>query len=203
MRAGIRAAVAALAVLTAGATAGAQAAPAGPSRIAFVNTQTLFEQAPGRAEAEQAWNAESGRVQEQLKRMSDSLQTMVEAYQKSEATLSAAQKETRQRAIQTRQQEYQGRAQQLEQQAGARRDSLLQPIMERIQKALDDIRAEDGYAMIINRDAGGSVIVSADRNLDITDRVLARLRSMGAPAARPAAPAAPAAGPAGVTRPRP
>ncbi len=199
MRAGIRAAVAAMAVGIAGATAGAQA-PA-TSKIAFVNTQTIFEQAPGRAEAEQAWNAESGKYQEQLKRMNDSLNTLVESYQKAEATLTAAQKDTRQKAIRTKQEEYQGRAQQLEQQAGSRRDALLQPIMERIQKALDDIRAEDGYAMILNREASGGMIVSADKNLDITDRVVARLRTMGTtPVAKPAAPAA---APTGVTRPKP
>ena len=197
MRAGIRAAVAAMAVAIGSASAGAQA----PAKIAFVNTQTIFEQAPGRAEAEQAWNAESGKYQEQLKRMNDSLNTLVESYQKAEATLTAAQKDTRQKAIRSRQEEYQGRAQQLEQQAGSRRDELLQPIMERIQKALDDIRAEDGYAMILNREASGGMIVSADKNLDITDRVVARLRTMGnAPVAKPAAPAA---GPAGVTRPKP
>lgn len=199
MRAGIRAAVAAMAVGIASASAGAQA-PA-TSKIAFVNTQTIFEQAPGRAEAEQAWNAESGKYQEQLKRMNDSLNTLVESYQKAEATLTAAQKDTRQKAIRAKQEEYQGRAQQLEQQAGSRRDALLQPIMERIQKALDDIRAEDGYAMILNREASGGMIVSADKNLDITDRVVARLRTMGTtPVAKPAAPAA---APTGVTRPKP
>ncbi|MHB1072493.1 MAG: OmpH/Skp family outer membrane protein [Gemmatimonadaceae bacterium] len=186
-----------MAVVIGSASAGAQA----PTKIAFVNTQTIFAQAPGRAEAEQAWNAESGKYQEQLKRMNDSLNTLVESYQKAEATLTAAQKDTRQKAIRAKQEEYQARAQQLEQQAGSRRDELLQPIMERIQKAVDDIRAEDGYAMILNREASGGMIVSADKNLDITDRVVARLRTMGTtPVAKPAAPAA---GPAGVTRPKP
>jgi outer membrane protein len=186
-----------MAVAIGSASAGAQA----PAKIAFVNTQTIFEQAPGRAEAEEAWNAESGKYQGQLKQMNDSLNALVESYQKAEATLTAAQKDTRQKAIRAKQEEYQGRAQQLEQAAGSRRDELLQPIMERIQKALDDIRAEDGYAMILNREASGGMIVSADKNLDITDRVVARLRTMGnAPVAKPAAPAA---GPAGVTRPKP
>ena len=98
------------------------------------------------------------------------------------------------------------RAANLEEQANQRRDALLQPIMERIRTALDQIRAEDGYALILNNDPQGNLIVSADKNLDVTERVLARLKTLAvnAPANAPAAArpptGAPAQAPAGVTR---
>ena len=61
---------------------------------------------------------------------------------------------------------------------------------------LDDIRQEDGYAMIIANDPGQSVIVAADKNLDITDRVVSRLRAVAAAnktnAMQKGAPASPA-----------
>ena len=71
------------------------------------------------------------------------------------------------------------------------------PIMEQVKKVLDDIRIEDGYAMIINGDP--NLILAYDKNLDITDRVVARLKTI---AARPVAPkpGVPASAPAGVTR---
>jgi hypothetical protein len=45
-----------------------------------------------------------------------------------------------------------------------------------------------------------SVVVAADKRLDLTDRVLARLKSQGIPAAPPVSGAIPQ--PAGVTRPK-
>ena len=79
------------------------------------------------------------------------------------------------------------------------------PITDLVKKVLDDIRVEDGYAMILDNAPGASIIVSADKNLDITDRVVSRLKAT--PAAKvkaqetaPATKGAPPA-PAGVTRP--
>ena len=203
MRAFIRAAVVATTFLAVAAlpASAQQPAPSGGLRIAFVNTQAIFQSAPGRAEAEAQFEKEMTALREQVERMEDSLNTMVSDYQRAAARLDSATRSRRETAIRTRQDEYRQRASTLEQQLGQRRDALLQPIMERIRTALDQIRAEDGYAMILNNDPQASLIVSADKNLDITDRVVARLRTMAAnpSTARPAT-GAPAQAPAGVTR---
>jgi outer membrane protein len=201
MRVLIRAAAVATTLVIAAAlrAAAQQPAPAPSLRIAYVNTQAIFDAAPGRAEAEAQFEKEMGALREQVKRMDDSLNAMVGDYQKNAARLDSATRSRRETAIRTRQDEYRQRASTLEQQLGQRRDALLQPIMERIRTALDQIRAEDGYALILNNDPQGSLIVSADKNLDITERVVARLKTLAAnaPAARPAS-GAPA--PSGVTR---
>ena len=75
------------------------------------------------------------------------------------------------------------------------------PITDLVKKVLDDIREEGGYAMILMNDPGQSIIVSADKNLDITDRAVSRLRASKAPAAAATKPAPNS--PAGVTRPKP
>jgi hypothetical protein len=54
--------------------------------------------------------------------------------------------------------------------------------------------------MILDVGAQASVVVAADKRLDLTDRVLARLKSQGPPPAAPASGAVPQ--PAGVTRPK-
>ena len=95
----------------------------------------------------------------------------------------------------------------LEQTATRRQNELMAPIMEQVRKVLEDIRAEDGYSVILSSEPGSSPILAADKNLDITDRVVARLRTIAAakPAAAPSKPAvgAPASAPSGVTRPKP
>lgn len=202
MRALIRAAAVATTVVAAAAfPAVAQQTASAGARIAYVNTQAIFESAPGRAEAEAQFEKEMGTMREQVKRMDDSLNAMVSAYQKAATTLDTATRTRRETAIRSKQEEYRQRASALEQQLGQRRDALLQPIMERIRAALDQIRAEDGYAMIFNNDPQGSLIVSADKNLDVTERVVARLKTLAAnaPAGRPAT-GAPVPAPAGVTR---
>ena len=202
MRAFIRA-TAVAATLVAGATLPAAAQQSSPPavKIAFVNTQAIFESAPGRAEAQAQFEKERNALAEQVRRMDDSLNTMVGNYQRTMSGLDSATRSRRETAIRTRQEEYRQRASGLEQQLGQRQEALIQPIMERIRTALDQIRAEGGYAMIFNNDPQGSLIVSADKNLDITEQVVARLRTLAAssPPARPA-PGAPVPAPSGVTR---
>jgi len=64
---------------------------------------------------------------------------------------------------------------------------------------LDDIREEGCYAMIIMSEPGQSIIASADKNLDVTDKAVSRLRATKAPAVPTTKAGAPST-PAGVTR---
>ena len=198
---------AAAALLLVGASAGAQQAAA---RVAYVNPQALFENAPGRADAEAVFRKETEGYRAELAKMSEALNQAVSDYQKAESKLTAADKERRQRALQLKQDSLQQRQQEIEGLAQRRQNELMAPIMESVRKVLEDIRAEDGYAMIFSSEPGSSPILAADKNLDITDRVVARLRTMAAN--RPATPAtttpkpavgAPATAPSGVTRPKP
>ena len=202
MHAMIRAALVATTMVTAaGVTATAQQGAPTPTKIAYVNTQAIFQSAPGRTEAEAQFEKDRATFGQQVKRMDDSLNTMVADYQQNMSRLDSVTRTRRETALRTKQEEFRQRAATLEEQLNQRRDALLQPIMERIRTALDQIRSEDGYAMIFNNDQQASLIVSADRNLDITERVVARLRTLAAntPAARPAA-GAPVPAPSGVTR---
>ena len=197
MRSFLRTASATLAVLTLAALPRVSHAqqPAGSFKIAFVNTAVLLENAPGRTQAESTYARETRGYGDQLKKMSDSLNNMFAAYQKQEASLTATQKESKQKALRDLQEQLQEKQQQLSQQAQQRQNELMAPIMEQVKKVLDDIRTEDGYSMIITGDP--NLILSYDKNLDITDRVVARLKTV---AAAPSKPAVPVSAPAGVTR---
>lgn len=179
----------------------AQAPQPGQGKIVFVNTQALMEAAPGRAAAESLLSKEGQGYQVQLQKLQDSLNTMLSNYQKAEPTLSAAAKDTRQKALQALETELQTKNQQFQQQFDARKNEVMAPITDLVKKVLDDIRDEGGYAMILMNDPGQSIIVSADKNLDITDRAVSRLRASKAPAAAATKPAPNS--PAGVTRPKP
>ena len=201
-------ALAAAALLTA-RPALAQGAAA-PVKIAYINSQVILQQAPGRAEAEAQFEKEMATYRQQVQRMGDSLQTLIADYNKAELSLSPAAKETRQKAIRARQEAYQKRTQELEEQAQQRQMQLIQPVTEKIQKAIADIRTEENYAMILDAGSNAGVVVAADTTLNITNKVLARLGvSPATTAANPAGPTpakpagAPLSAPAGVSRPKP
>ena len=176
-----------------------QPAPA-PAKIGYINSAQLLAQAPGRAEAEAQFDREVGVYRQQIQRMDDSLRTLMAAFDKDAPKLDSATRETRRTSIGQKEIEYQQRARGLDSTMQARQAQLVKPIMERVQKVIEAIRAEDNYALILDVGAQVSVVVAADKRLDLTDRVLARLKSQGIPAAPPVSGAVPQ--PAGVTRPK-
>jgi outer membrane protein len=180
-------------------------------KLAFVDGQRIFAAVPGRTEAEAQFNKEMDDVRVQEKAMGDSITQLISDYSKVEGTLSAADKATRQQSIRDKQAAFQKRQQDLEAKAQERQNELVRPILDRIHRVIDDMRSESGYTMVldVSPNAGASV-VSFDKNLDITDQVISKLRAM--PVSNPTAgttttPAKPAGGarptPSGVTQPKP
>jgi outer membrane protein len=197
MRSTFRATTLALLISGLGSIASAQA----PIKIAFVNSQALMEAAPGRQAATDLLTKEGQGYQTQLQKMQDSINGLLTKYQKDEPTLSAAAKDTKQKAIQALETEFQAQQLKFQKQFDDRTKEVMAPITDQVKKVIDDIRVEDGYAIILDNAPGAGNIVSADKNLDITDRVVSRLKAT--PAAKVAAPAATKPGapasPAGVT----
>ena len=194
---------------------GATTATAAMLKVAYLNSNQVLEGAPGRAEALAQFDKETLPLRTQLQRMQDSLQSSIGEYQKAAPQMTAAQRTQNESRLGTRQQELQQRAQEMQQKAQARQEELMAPIMEQVNKVIQDVRTEDGYAFIFDSGAQVPFIVSADKNLDITTRIIDRLKSLGAPklptstvlAPTPAATKPPTTGPVasptGVSRPRP
>jgi outer membrane protein len=187
-----------IAVAPAAAQAPQGLAPA--AKIGYINSALLLQQAPGRAEAEAQFEREVGVYRQQIQRMDDSLRTLVASFDRDAPKLDSASRETRRKSIAQRETEYQLRARGLDSTMQARQAQLVKPIMERVQSVIEAIRTEDGIAMIFDVGAQTNVVVAADKKLDLTDRVLARLKSQAIPPAAPASGTVPQ--PAGVTRPK-
>jgi len=178
-------------------TAAAQAPSATAGKIAYINSAQLLREAPGRAEAEAQFDREVGVYRQQIQRMDDSLRVLVASFERDAPKLDSAARETRRKSVGQREVEYQTRARGLDSTMQARQAQLVKPIMERVQSVIEAIRTEDGYAMIFDVGSQTSVVVAADKKLDLTERVLARLKSQPATPATGAVPQ-----PAGVTRPK-
>lgn len=191
----------AAAVLSAAAGTAASAQAAG-TKFAYINAREVLQQAPAAAAAQAQLERELNPVGQQVQRMRDSLQTMVADYSKAQATLTAAQRETREKAIRDKQTEFGQRTEKLQQNAQQREQAVMQPIMDQIRTVIEEMRKQGGYAMIFDVSSSNGFVVAADKSLDLTPQVVTRVKAL-----KPAASAAPARGgataaPAGVTRPK-
>ena len=186
-----------IALLISGFAAGAGAQQA-TIKIAYVNSQALMEAAPGRAAATDLLNKEGQSYQTQLQKMQDSINGLYTKYQKDEPTMSAATKDARQKTIRDLETVFQAKQLEFQKAFDDRTKEVMAPITDQVKKVIDDIRVEEGYAIILDNAPGAGNIVAADKNLDITDKIVSRLRAtpaakMAAPTAtKPGAPASPA-----------
>ena len=192
MRTYLRAAGLAL-TITMLAVSGASAQ--GPQKFGYINSQLVLQQAPGRANLEAQLKTQTDVFQKRLGVMQDSIAAMITAYQKDQATLTPAVRTQREDAITKKRTAFAQEAESLEQKFAEARETISRPLMEMFNRVLNEVRAEDGYAFIFDVGSEAQVIVAADKNLDLTEKVIARMRT--ASAAKPAAatPGKPAGGP--------
>lgn len=187
------------------------AAPAAAqTKVAYVDTRKILQEMPGRNQVEARYRTEVEALQSREKTMVDSLNAMVAAFEKDSATLTAAQRTERVTMLQEFDGRYRDTLQVLQNEAQQKQGEMMQPLFDQIKIALEDVRRAEGVAMIFDMGAQANPVVAMDKNLDLSDKVIAKLRTMPAaapapapaPAARPAAPAAAPARPAGpVTQP--
>lgn len=198
------------ALLTVGA-----AAPLAAQKVGFVNTARILQEMPGRAAAEAQLRVAVEALAARQQIMVDSLNGMLATFERDSAALPQAEKLVRFQAMQAFDARYRDTLEVLERESQEAQAAVMQPLFDQIRLALDEVRAADAYAMILDLSREGSQIVSFDRNLDISDKVLTRIRAQSStarpttpPAAqrpapatqRPAAPG-PVAQPTGVRRP--
>lgn len=197
---------AALTILAAVPAVAQQPNFAGPVRLAYVNSQVILANTPGRAEAESAFAREMAGARAEVERMRAQLDSSVATYNRTQVAMTPQARQTREgelRAMDTRLRE---RASELDQTMQQREQELSAPLMRRVNDVLAGIRAELNLTMIFDVSQGGAV-VQADPAFDLTAMVIQRLQAAGpAPAAATPPPAAadttrPA--PADTTRPRP
>jgi len=187
-------------LILAALTVAAMAAPAAAqTKVAFVDTRKILQEMPSRNQIEARLRTEIDALGSREKVMVDSLNAMLNSFQKDSATLSQADRTKRFTEMQSFDARYRDTLEVLQQEAQAKQAEAMQPLFDQIREALEMVRAAEGYAMIFDMGAQANPVVAMDKNLDLSDKVIARIRTMpqARPAAQPTRP--PAAAPA--TRP--
>jgi outer membrane protein len=143
-------------------------------RVAYLDSRRILAEAPGAQEARTLIQGEMARFQSQVQVLDDSLSALVAEYQRKSVLLSPDAKKREEDALSQKQQSFNQRVQAIQAQASKRQDELMKPVMDRVQKAIEELRKEGGYAIIF--DAANAGMVSADSTLDLTTQVIAKLK---------------------------
>jgi outer membrane protein len=154
--------------------AAAQGAPG--LKLGFIHAHQVLQETPGYSAAESTFNREVKGFRDEVQRLQHQLDSSIQAFDQQSIALSPAAKQAKQKDLQALQQRLEERTNELQQRAQQREQELLQPIQGRINAVIEGLRAEGNYAMIFDADAPGGGLVSADPSLDLTQKVLQRLR---------------------------
>jgi Skp family chaperone for outer membrane proteins len=170
---GVVLAVPAVAQTPAGST---RPAPAATMRLAFISSRTILDSTPGYAAAESTFFREFQAMRDEVQKLQQQLDSAVQAFDQASIALSPAAKTAKRTELQGMQDRMSQRSSELDSRARARNQELLGPFQARINTIIQGIRAEGNYAVIFDADAQGNGIVAADPALNLTSRVIERLR---------------------------
>jgi Skp family chaperone for outer membrane proteins len=198
----------ALAALAAFPAAGAaQTAPSAPSPavrmpIAAVDMERVVESTPGFSAVRQRLEDDLAAFRRLAERLDDSVRTAADALQREASGATEARRAALEARYGALLEARATRAAGLEGWAAARRDSALAPFTTAAQRAVDDERAASGVGMLFDL-AAAEPPLAVDAALDLTDRVVARVRALRiTPAALAPIVAPPAAASATAPNPR-
>jgi len=173
----------AVALLAGGLNAQAQAptptpAAAGSLKLGYTNIDYVLAQTSEAKDIQNQLTIQRTQSENEMKRMSKELEDKYEAYQKGAAQMSDVirkDRETELQGLQTRIQEF-GRT--AEQSLQTKYQSLVNPVVQKIQKAIDAVAKDEGYQYVFNLDAGSNtipILLVAPEDNNITESVLKKL----------------------------
>lgn len=163
------------AVVLVAAPVAAQGPPT-PTKIGYVNARSLLQGMTGYAQAESAYVKERDAAQTELDRLRTAFDSAVAEFDQQRTLLSASNRAVKQKELETQRQKVESRAEELSDKISRRERELLEPMQQRLTAIIDGIRAEGNFAIIFDIGALGPALVSVDKSLDITDRVMQRLK---------------------------
>ena len=146
-------------------------------KIGYVNAQAIIAESPEAASVEEQFQREMVPWEGELQSLQVELENLMQQYQAQQTTMTPENRAGREELILRKQQEFQNRAQEIESLASNRRQELVQPLMEKINLIIENIRQEGDYTFIFDSSAG--VFLSADESFDLTEEVIQRLETGG------------------------
>lgn len=152
----------------------------GQAKIGYMNTQEVLNQIPERSEVQQTLNSFIQQKRQEVQQKTTSFQDSVAQLQQNQSAMSeqeVAQAEQRLSQMQESMRQFQ---QGVQQQIQQRRAELLQPIYDRMNKAIAAVAEEQNLDFVLNESTGNGdkiVYYASQQKLNITDEVLQKMNA--------------------------
>ncbi|MBK6495490.1 MAG: OmpH family outer membrane protein [Gemmatimonadetes bacterium] len=154
-------------------------------KVAYVNGAQVLQSTPGYAQADSIFKREMQIYSTEIAKLQGDLQAAAAKFEETSVMLSATNRAAERKKLSDQQDALEKRQQDIQTKAQDRRTQLVSPIESRITAVIEGIRAENNCAMIFDVAVDGNAILAADKSLDLTAKVIERLRGATAPAAKP------------------
>lgn len=146
-------------------------------QFALIDMEYIMENIPEFQEANKELSSFSQQCQKAIESKAKEAETLYLAYQKSSASLSAAQRTQKEEAIVAKEKEVAELRKKYfgpEGEMAQKQNELIAPIQDRIYEAVKQISQQKGYDAVIDRASASSIIFASPR-IDISNEVLSRL----------------------------
>lgn len=146
-------------------------------KIGHTNVEELLIYMPETKTIETELKTYRGKLEEQIKVKDAYAQGKLEEYLKVRNTLSKEADQKQQQELMKLEQEINKSKQEAEYKLLNKQAELLKPVLEKIQKAIDDVAKEGGYTYILNQSnsTGVATLLYKPKEHDITDKVMKKL----------------------------
>jgi Skp family chaperone for outer membrane proteins len=138
----------------------------GSAKIAYVNTQAILKQTPGYTKAESTFTKELEGYRVEVQKLQATLDSAASDFDQQSVMLSPSQRAAKRKDLQAQQQK-----------AATRERELLDPIQTKVNSVIEGVRAAGNYAVIFDVSAPNNGIVTADKSLDLTQRIIQQLKA--------------------------
>jgi outer membrane protein len=156
--------------------AAAQAQTPTPSKIGFADPDYILSQMPEYKQIDAELKSTTTQLRNQIDTKAQEFQKKLKDYQDNMNTMIDAVRANTERELEQLQTNLQKLQQDAQTSIQNKQLQLLQPVNEKIGKAIADVAKENGYTLIVNARAGGfDVVLYGDDNIDLSDLVLKKM----------------------------
>ena len=182
-----------LAILFVVSLAGASVSAQAPPKFGYTNVDYILSQLPDSKRIESELKAHRSQLETTLQTKYKDFEGKAKIYQTDGATMSEIIRKDKEKELQTLQTSIQEFERNSEESLQKKQKTLLEPVLEKIQKAIKEVAKDNAFAYVFNSDAGYGttpILLHAPESDNISDLVL---KKMGVtPTAKTDAPANPA-----------
>jgi len=161
--------------------------PCATSKVAIIRGQAILASLPEYMRADSLLTKTEEGYRQDLAKQQAAVDSAAAAFRDKSALLSATVRAAEAKKIDDQYEQLRQHVADLQQKAAQDRQTRLQPIENRVQGVIDGMRAEFNCSIIFDANAQGAGVISIDTSIDLTQRVIDRLK-VGGDAAPPKKP---------------